>query len=520
MKKSLVVVATLALAFAFAGCNKEEQEGPAKAALTSVTILAEDNAEYLEEDIEVPVEPSMSVRVKGGGNDKVFIITLAAGEDDAIFVDNEPVLDGKATVDASYPVDIMVRDTVSGMSAAFELKFKNMAGVSIKLVSNWSEPNCEYGYGNDLGMAVAPDGGVYFSYIRKATRDVDGTATTDKYNSVSVAKWNGESMALVGDGGFTDNSVRSAAAPLSMTVKKDGTPVVMFKGAQIANFISVMEYKGGKWAFIGTDQGVSTKFTSSYGAPEYYFIPKTGNPGFFYTSSVGSSDANYRNYADVSFDGSAWQTNYSSLGGDYPKYGAMGTTSDGIFYRAVCCNTSDAAYAVTSSNLYGHYVYKMTDTAWEKVVDNFKPAGEEYGIPTNLAVKADGKGNVYVFAAGSQNPSMQVYKVDEEAKTLVTVGNALACTAGSFGSIKEDAAFAVSESGEIVCVLDGKLYVLNADKQWEYAMDVPIVGTVKSDYQMAYTSADSGVFAVIVENKDENEKAVRSISVFKFAPEE
>ncbi|MDD6151658.1 MAG: hypothetical protein PUB45_04960 [Bacteroidales bacterium] len=515
MKKNLVVFFCAAAAV-LAGCDENGAPELAPAELVSVSLLAQDNAEFIEEDITIPVSKSMTARIKGGGKGKTMVLTLAAGQDDAIFVEEQKIAGGKLSFDASLPVDIMVKDTLLGLSSVYELKVKNTAGVQIDLVASFAEENCAKDMSSDIGFAVAPDGSAYISYYRKATVVKDSVSTTDKYNSLSVVKWDGTSFSQVGSPAFTDASARSVANPISMGIKPDGTPVVMYKGAQVANFISVMEYKNGKWDYIGTSEGVSTKFTSSYGAPEFYYNPKTGNPGFFYTSSVGSSDPNYRNYADVSFNGTSWDTSYSSLGSDYPKYGDLGTSSDGIFYRGVCCNTSDAAYAVVQNNLYGYYVYKMTDSSWERIVANYKPAGEDYGIPTNLAVKAGPKGEVYVFAASSKAATMQLYKVNEASKTLDLVGNPFACTAGSYGSIKESASFAVSSKGQIVSIVGEKFYLLSEEGQWEYATDIAFPGTVESDYFIAYTSADSGVLAVMVQDAAK----LNSINIYKFGPDD
>lgn len=507
MRKSLVVAFLVACA-AIAGCTKEPPSTE-PAVLKSVAILAADNADLISEDINLEVAESMTARVKGGPKGKTVVLSLTAGENDVIKANNTEVAGGKVSV-TEYPVDITVTNSKSGLSAAYELKIGKILGITVAPVLQYAEANAEAGMANDINMAVSKEGTPYFSYLRKAT--VDGT--TDKYNKLSVVKLNGAAMEKVGDYGFTDGSARAAATPITLGFTSDNKPIVMFKGAQVANLISVMQYSGSKWEFVGGEAGATTKFTSSYGAPQFYINPTSKQPGFFYTNSVGSTDANYRNYCEATYTGSAWQQNYSSLA-SFPKYGAKGG-SDGMFYRGVTCNTSNAAYLVTSCNLYGYYVYKMTSAGWTAVVENFCPQDEEYGIPTNLSVKADGAGNVYVFAASSKTAKMQVYKLNEEKKTLETYGTQFTCTAASAGSIKEQAAFAVAADGSMVCVLDGKFYALNKNKQWELVADLAITGTVKSDYFMDYTGADTGVFAIMVQDADKKNK----IHVYSFRPED
>ena len=125
MKKFLFTIA--ALAIVAAGCSQKEEDGPGKGKnaepkLTSFQILAADN-EGLEEDYAPDaIAPSMVVRVPGGGAGKTFVATLSAGEDDIIKLNDEEVVDGKASFDATYAVDIVVTNSKSGKSAQYEVK--------------------------------------------------------------------------------------------------------------------------------------------------------------------------------------------------------------------------------------------------------------------------------------------------------------------------------------------------------------------------------------------------------------
>lgn len=507
MKKSLVV-AILVAAVVAAGCEKN---GPEKetytAELTSVSVLAEDNAELISEDIEIPVESSMAVRLSGGGRDKELVLTLVAGKDDAIFIDEEKVIGGKAKIDASFPVDIIVRDTVGNITTAYELKVKNTVGMTIDLVNQYVEENCAAGMEDRLGMAAAPNGDVYITYMSTAT--VDGVK---QKQNLSVIKWDGTAVSQVGKAGFVDVSSNPVSYPISVKVNSKGNPVVMYSGGLVKGLISVMEFNGGNWNFIGTDKGVSQKFSVAYGTPQFYFNPKTGNPGFFYMCSTSKTDPNYRNYTEASYNGSDWSLDFGSLG-DFPKY------SDGsIFYMAAACNTKDVAWIVTSCNQKGYYVYKKTDSSWECVVNNFVPEGEPYGVPSNLSIKADADGNVYVFAAHSSAAKMQLYKVNEAGKSLDIYGNAFVCTPGSSGAIKDQASFDISEKGQFVAVVADKFYVLNADKQWEFANNLYMPGTLGkySSYFMEFTGAESGVFTTTLDDAEGN----TSICIYKFGPEE
>lgn len=330
--------------------------------------------------------------------------------------------------------------------------------------------------------------------------------------NLSVIKWDGTAVSQVGKAGFVDVSSNPVSYPISVKVNSKGNPVVMYSGGLVKGLISVMEFNGGNWNFIGTDQGVSQKFSVAYGTPQFYFNPKTGNPGFFYMCSTSKTDPNYRNYTEASYNGSDWSLDFGSLG-DFPKY------SDGsIFYMAAACNTKDVAWIVTSCNQKGYYVYKKTDSSWECVVNNFVPEGEPYGVPSNLSIKADADGNVYVFAAHSSAAKMQLYKVNEAGKSLDIYGNAFVCTPGSSGAIKDQASFDISEKGQFVAVVADKFYVLNADKQWEFANNLYMPGTLGkySSYFMEFTGAESGVFTTTLDDAEGN----TSICIYKFGPEE
>jgi len=521
--KSAKLIACLVLAASIlASCKKEEPiPDTTPAVLTSFAFNSADNS-ILDKDYAADeIADEMIIRIPEGGSGKTLVATLAAGENDEIKVNDKAVTDGKASVDCSYPIDIVVTNSKSGLSASYVVKVGKILGTVARKVAEYYEPNAELGMGTELSMAISPvDGMPYFAYLRKA--DIDGT--TEKNNNVAVVKWNGSSFDAVGKLGFADNSARAVASPIVIAFDKDNSPNVLYKGGQVANLLSVQKFSGSAWSFVGSEEGISTKFTSSYGIPQFYSNPTSKELGFFYTCYTTKTDPNYRNHTSIEFNGSTWTNSYAVLP-NFPAYAAKGG-SDGMFYRAAATNTKDAAWIVASTNEYGYYVYKNTGAGWVAVVEGYCPEGESYGIPTNLDIKADAEDNVFILGASSKEAKMQLYKVNEGGKTLDPYADLLSVTPGSMGSVVEQMSFGINPTnGQIVGVLENadrqpQFSFIGSNLRWESFTLLGEANAVKTQYCIDFASDGTGYISYISQFKDADSKTHNTIQLYKIGLED
>lgn len=412
----------VALAATLASCSGKNEDKPTPktpGTLTSLALLASDNSDLTEDIVVSDITSSapMIVRIDGGGKGKTLVATVTAGENDVITDGAGSVItNGKISFDASYALDIIVRNTESKLSTAYELKVGKILKTVVTKLTSYAEENASEGMTQYFNMAINPANGLpYIIYLRKAT--VEGVQDTN--NLASVVKWNPTTskFELVGEPGFPSDAAKAVQTPIYIGFDKNNTPVVIYYGGEAANTLSAKKYTGGSWQNMGAP-GFGEKITSSFGVSELYKNPASGEFGFFQTSNVGRSDANYRCQVNFEFNGSDWSMKHDVLPG-IPK--ANGTAD--VFYCASGANTSLAAYVITSVNGHGYTIYKNADGSnWSVVVDNFVPDGESIGVPSP-ALRLDKDGNLYAIVSKYTNGSMQVYKVDEANATLVPYGN-------------------------------------------------------------------------------------------------
>ena len=192
MKKYVFALAALVLVAG--ACNtKKEEPDVTPAQLVSFKILAADNqgldADYAPEAIAA----EMVIRVPGGGQGKTFIATLTAGENDEIKVNDAAVNNGKASFDATYPVDIVVTNTKSKKSAQYEVKIGKILQNIITAVGSYTEANATLK--SDIRLAINPqDNAPVLLYSRKITSE----DPADKNNRLACVSWNGSSFSSVG----------------------------------------------------------------------------------------------------------------------------------------------------------------------------------------------------------------------------------------------------------------------------------------------------------------------------------
>ena len=172
----------------------------------------------------------------------------------------------------------------------------------------------------------------------------------------------------------------------------------------------------------------------------------------------------------------------STVSGPVPAYGSGSTASSGMYYTSSAAMTDSKVYIGSSFNEFGYYVHEVNaDGSLTTIVNNFLPEGAPYGLPTNIQLKTGKDGALYFFgvvAAG--DGSLQVFSVDQNAKTLKTYGAGIPITIGSNGSISVGGAFGINPvSGLTVAVYGPKNEVpafiyLDDSLQWSsFTVDAP-----------------------------------------------
>lgn len=390
--------------------------------LKSVVFYAADNSAYIDEDVAVESvveekDGDMVVRIKDGGAGKELKMTLTAGAKNIVKVDGKDVecaetedgsVEGKVTFDATFPADITVSNE-AGETKKYVVKVGKVLATTLQFAYSYNEPNCSI---SDVTMAVNPkDNKLYICYVRKTMESGD-------VNKLAVVKWNGTSFDAVGTLGFT--SFDKAASAPSLAFDKDGVPYV----AYLANsYVTVKRLGAGDWEVVG-EEGVGTK-TTSMGTPVIFFNPATNMPIVYYFNNAGKSAPNYREMMKLEWNGSSWVDSASNLA---PAVDG----SNNAYWGGYAVQSGDATYVITMFNLLGHYIQKYQGNTVTTIIDAVNRdylLAEEGGLPYGACAKvfADAAGNIYVVGgANESDPSvwnMQVYKLDEEKKTLVTYGN-------------------------------------------------------------------------------------------------
>lgn len=519
LNKFLAGVALAAILASCSGKNEDKPTPKTPGTLTSLALLASDNSDLTEDIVisDITSSAPMVVRIDGGGKGKTLVATVTAGENDVITDGAGSVItNGKITFDASYALDIIVRNTESKLSTAYELKVGKILKTVVTKLASYYEDNAETGMSKYFNMAINPaDGTPYIVYLRKAT--VEGV--TDAYNLASVVKWNPSSqkMELVGAPGFPSEAVKAVAIPLYISFDKNNAPEVLYSGGEVANLLSAKKYNGSSWADLGTP-GFGEKCSTSMGTSEIYKHPVSGDMGLFITSYVSKSDANFRCHVNFSFDGSSWSTKHDVLAG-IPK--ASGTSN--VFYCAGGVNTSSAAYVITSANGNGYSVYKSADgDSWSNVVNNFLPDGSEYGVPSPV-LRLDKDGNIYAFVANVSAKTIQAYKLDESKATLVPYASGLAVHYNDKDTPDEGAAMAINPvTNEFFAAKVNKgtskieWFVIDPDtKQWTESKTIEDAGTSPAACQVAYNASGVGYLSYYLQTMVEG-KTITTIELCKI----
>lgn len=435
------------------------------AELTGVTFKKADNAALTDDVSPEAIAPEMVVRVPGAAFKQELVMTVSAGFNDAIKVNNTAVDNGASIkVDSSFPIDIAVTDEVAGQTARYVLKVGKILEVVVTKLGVYAE-----GTVNDFTMTLNPtDNLPYFAYTRKVGEE--------KNNNVSVAKWNGSAFTLVGPTGLADASSRSASKP-KVTFAKDGTPYAFYLGGDVASRPTVKKLDS-EWTLVGTAGFTPVNNNTSYLYP-FFMHPANAKLFYFWNGNTKNVDS-YRTMNLSTFGGDSWAS--STVSGPVPAYGSGSTASSGMYYTSSAAVTDSKVYIGSSFNEFGYYVHEVNaDGSLTTIVNNFLPDGAPYGLPSNLQLKTGKDGGLYLFAAvAAGDGSMQVFSVDQNAKTLKTYGAGIPITIGSSGSISVGGAFGINPvSGLTVAVYGLKNEVpafiyLDDSLQWSsFTVDAP-----------------------------------------------
>ena len=175
----------------------------------------------------------------------------------------------------------------------------------------------------------------------------------------------------------------------------------------------------------------------------------------------------------------------------------------------------------TSNNLYGYYVYNVSNS-WEMLVENYIPDGETYGVPSSLAIKTGPDDAVYVLAPTSSKAQYQIYRYNKDAATkLEPFAGPVQVTPGSSGAVKETMCFGINPTtGEIVgaYIMDSKLYfaVIDENRQWTEFKEVEGAKPAAAGDSIALAFAPDGTGYIAVVAKVED---VSSIELYKIGLE-
>ena len=395
------------------------------AELVSVSFKAADNS-LLDVDVAPEaIAPEMLVRVPGDAFRKELTLTVSAGSGDAISVNNTVVESGSSIkVDTSFPIDITVSDAIANKSVDYVLKVGKILEVVVTPLGTYTE-----GELNDFTMKLNPaDNLPYFAYTRK----LEGESNW----GVSVAKWTGSSFTLVGPTGVADNSGRSANQP-KVAFAKDGTLYAFYNAGDVASKPTVRKLDS-EWKIVGTAGITAQNYGTSY--PNTFFVhPANSQPAFVWSGNSKKTDS-YRKMNYAYWNGSAWTSTIES--NNVPEY-VSGTEK--AFYSSTNAIVNDKLFVATAFNQCGYYIHEVgADGSLTPVVVDFKPGTSLHGLPFCIQLIAGKDGSLFFFGADRGANAMQLFTVDQDAKTLKPYGAGIPVEIGATGEISEGFAVGIS----------------------------------------------------------------------------
>ena len=202
-----------------------------------------------------------------------------------------------------------------------------------------------------------------------------------------------------------------------------------------------------------------------------------------------------------SFGGESWATNVVT--GTVPAYGSGSTTTSGMYYTSSAVVTDSKVFIGSSFNEFGYYVHEVAgDGTLTTIVDNFIPTGEKCGLPGNVQLAAGPDGQLYLLGAVWTANVMQIYSVDQSAKTLKAYGAGIPVSIGANGAVSEGCAFGVNPVTGLTVAAYGKkneapvIACLDDNLQWSnFAVELPVATDVA--FQVAFDKAGNGYVAFL-----------------------
>lgn len=429
--KTNKILGMIALSVFAIACTQEAPEKdttPAK--LLSFGFYAEDNAELLEKDYVATIgeENSIIIRLpEGARTSEALVARVEAGEKDVVKIDGEEAADGKITVNPLHPIDVIVTNTVSNLSAAYEIKVGKFLGYTLNKIATYEESGytlSAYAY-----MEINPkDGMPYIAYYRKKEAGEDDTNT---YNyQASVTKWNGTGFEFVGKSGFSGEETDAQVYRPTLCFDKDGVPYVVYVDKANGTRLSAKVFSGNSWKTLGSlGFGISDsdKSNTSY---EPLIFCNGSNVYAFYPGSV-KTESSYRVLSEAVYSGSDWTVNV--------KPGTPDSSKPYIRSRAV--SVGDATYMISAFNGV-YYLFKYENGTSEIIINNGCEGSTHF---TSISIDADSQGNLYsllVDKVDSDAYNINLYKYDLENKTMLAIARVPGITVSAMGGVYQD--FAVN----------------------------------------------------------------------------
>lgn len=452
MKKFVFVLA--ALAVAAVACEKPEPEVPdtTPAELLSFKILAADNEGLDVDYVAETIEQSMVIRIPGGGQGKTLKATLTAGENDEIKVNEVAVTDGKASFDASYPVDIVVTNTKSKKSAQYEVKIGKILQIVTKKLATLPASEGMVYTNSSYQAAINPKTGeLWVAYSFTPAGSV---------KNIGVKKYSNGEFVQVGVEGIVPAPAEGSPIATSniadLAFDASGDAYLLYYAGDAKNTLTLRKFDGTTWNPVGKT-GFSEKINFSWGNYPSIYFDASGNPGFVYLKST-------YDHGVYQFDGAEWKTGSITGFPAYNKGGSRGS-NEGIFYNGPIASINGKQYGFFTANWYGLYVYEFSGSAWSTpIIQDYIEDGEKNMLPGNMAT-ATKDGKILLLATNQVAAQVQIYEFDGTA-TLGKYGDAIPVNVSSSGS-PDVVVFGVNPT-------NGQIIIVKLDeesKPWFSVMD-------------------------------------------------
>ncbi|MBR2423663.1 MAG: hypothetical protein IKB18_00610 [Tidjanibacter sp.] len=404
-----------------------------------------------------------------------------------------------ATVDFSFPVDIVVTDAKAGIVKKYVVK-----SVNDTYRASWSKvgsiaelPRAEY------AMDIDPvTGDLYVAHTETSTvNDV----TDDR---LTVKKWDGSKFVTVGEPAFS-----AKRATYITLAARGGKVYAMYTDNAVSSKLTVMMYDGTAWKMIGA-QGEMEKHTglSNWRTP----IEVTPDGKLFAATTASADLTNYgvvkRGLHVGIWDGSAW----SHVGS------VAGRAADQMTYlNRLAVAGNDLYLMCANQNEKTTSVYKYSAGAWTCVVNEYKMDERATEIATYFGtMKGFANGDVYfalgemVYGAGSWY--LQLFKL--VGNTLERVGEPIKENQNSSAAFD----FEFDAKGQpIIMYRDNagaehmKVTTIDADTQtWCYPADL---GESSYGGYPAYMQKDTkgDIYATFIKQNQKLDEAGKTVKTYE-----